>query len=128
MQGSHSLQYNLNSNASCGEVLQGWEFGPALFNIFINDLEEGTHTTFVIAEDTTKLGGAVSSREDEEVTEKDLPLTDKWAGNTQLKSIPDTRQVKKEKNPSVSLLSRSEMLESWRMSGDDSWLGKNVQI
>lgn len=77
------MWYNLNSNASCcGEVLWGWEFGPALFNIFINDLEEGAHTTFVKSEDTTKLGGAVSTREDGEVTEKDLELSDIWAGNT----------------------------------------------
>lgn len=67
-----SLSYNLNSNASCcREVLWQWEFCPAWFNIFINDLEEGAYTTFVKSEDTTKLGGAAGCREDGKVTEKE---------------------------------------------------------
>lgn len=92
--------YDLNSNASCcGEALQGQEFGPALFNIFINDLEKGAHIIFVKSEDT-QLRGATNTREDGEATEKDVELSDVWAGNTQLKYHLDTRQVKKERNPS----------------------------
>lgn len=79
----HTLRYNLNRNTSCcREVLWQWEFGPAWFNIFINDLEEGAYTTFVTSEVTTKLGGAAGCREDGKVTEEEPGLSDIWAGNT----------------------------------------------
>ncbi|KAF7237517.1 RNA-directed DNA polymerase from mobile element jockey [Varanus komodoensis] len=65
-------------------VPQGSVLGPILFNLFINDMEEGVNSLLIKFADDTKTGAVATTEEQVLQIQKDLDRLGKWAGDNRM--------------------------------------------
>jgi len=58
---------------------EGSVSGPVLFNIFINDIDDGTACTFSSFAEGTKLSNVVGTAEGKDVIQRELDKFKRWA-------------------------------------------------
>ena len=86
--GSFSTWKDVGSGAPQGSVLR-----PALFNIFISDLDEGVKSTLFNLADDTKMRGDVGTREGSIRLQSDLDRLQGWEDENRLSFNTDKCKV-----------------------------------
>uniref|UniRef100_A0A8D0DXF8 Reverse transcriptase domain-containing protein n=1 Tax=Salvator merianae TaxID=96440 RepID=A0A8D0DXF8_SALMN len=87
-----------------------------MFNIFINDLDEGVEGKLIKFADDTKLGGVANTREERERIQKDLEKLEQWAATN--------RMVFNKEKCKVLHLGKKNEKNTYRMGG--IWLNSST--
>jgi len=74
-------------------VLQGPILSPTLFNIFINDLDDGIESTLTKFSDDTKLGFEEDMTEGRAILQRHLGRVEEWVSKTTMKFNKDNHKV-----------------------------------
>uniref|UniRef100_K7EW77 Reverse transcriptase domain-containing protein n=1 Tax=Pelodiscus sinensis TaxID=13735 RepID=K7EW77_PELSI len=111
----------INGSQSCWKgiksgVPQGSVLGPALFNIFIDNLDIGIESMLIKFADDIKLGGVATNLEDRVIIQNDLDKLEKWSEVSRMKFNKDKCKVLH--------LGRNNQFHTYRMGSD--CLGKST--
>uniref|UniRef100_A0A803THV8 Reverse transcriptase domain-containing protein n=1 Tax=Anolis carolinensis TaxID=28377 RepID=A0A803THV8_ANOCA len=97
-------------------VQQGSILGLVLFNIFINELDEGLEGTIIKFADDTKLGGIANTPEDRSRIQNDLNRLERWAETNKMKFNRDKCKILH--------FGRKNEMQRYRMG--DAWLDSST--
>uniref|UniRef100_A0A803TJS6 Reverse transcriptase domain-containing protein n=1 Tax=Anolis carolinensis TaxID=28377 RepID=A0A803TJS6_ANOCA len=97
-------------------VPQGSVLGLVLFNIFINDLDEGLEGTIIKFADDIKLGGIANTPEDRSRIQNDFNRLERWAESNKMKFNRDKCKILH--------FGRKNGMQRYRMG--DAWLNNHT--